>query len=885
MVDETLTFHSWARERMAALATGQSGGRARGSFPVRLTGKRADGTATDTEERTLEFLLAGPADVAELQPRAVVRRYPAPGAVDHESDRCPYVELAEASLPWRYTPAPKPAAGTGNLHPWLVLVVGTADELVVTGDRVTIETAAQTGPQALGAPTAAYRFAHVQVDAAGRRTARLLSGRRLEPGTEYTAALVPAYDENGARRWTGAARVTVPLYDSWQFRTAEPAGSFEDLAGRLRPGAASATIGQADLGYPRLVDAPPLVVRGALIASTGGDPVPLEPLPRVVADDLASLRLPARDEQGRPIVTMPRYGEAWDRRAPDRARWGRTLNGDPRHRGPAGLGLEVGIRFQEELVADVLAHLGAIAEVRQRVRNLVTGVEASKSLWRRRVPATRMRRLWLLGPALPGLATDRGAVDDLATAADRTLPRGVFSAAARRTLRPGPARTALSVGAIPPAAVLNATNQPPLPPPAADDGVPLERIGAREFDRARGQVIGGGTVDRTVLATAAADIVRGTDRRVRAVASELATALGRAAEQGRPAPWGVALPVLAAADAVGVGSSKDQARWVEVLSQTLTGLRDRFDDRADDEDLTELLDELGAATAADPVLTGVELERLADGVVAAFDPTGTTAPAAERVLGTIDGLDPAAPLAPPEVCVGLERAAWADVERAFDEWILPGIDGLPVDSVVALETNPEFTDAFLCGLNSQVLTELRWRNIPVVTGCTPLRRFWDRVDTAAGERVDDVVGLHSWAFDSALGDPAHRPPGVAGRDLVVTVRGALLQRYPATVIYLRSAVHGGQADFDRDPRDSAPRILPGFQGRLGQDVAFFGFPGVDPATVTSHWLVFEEPPAGYRFANDSGTTATTGEAWAVAAFARPVRVLVRGDALVPGGLP
>jgi hypothetical protein len=415
--------------------------------------------------------------------------------------------------------------------------------------------------------------------------------------------------------------------------------------------------------------------------------------------------------------------------------------------------------------------------------------------------------------------------------------------------------------------------------------VSLDRIGAREFDLARQQVIGEGQVNQRGLAVAAADIVGAVDPRVRTVAGQLATALNRAADLGQPAPWGVALPVLAAADAAGVGSSKDPAERVAILTRTMTTLRDRFEEQADDADLTELLGQLGASSAADPVVSGVALGRLASGVAAAFDPTVPRPPAAARVLDTVDGVDTDQPLAPPELCIGLGRAVWADVERAFGEWLLPGVGSLDLDVVVALETNPVFTDAFLCGLNTQLLGELRWRNIPVATGCTPLRRFWDRVDTSAGDRADDIVGLHAWTTGSRLGDQSHRPGGASGRDLVIAVRGALFQRYPTTVVYLRSAAHGTEVDFDRDPSTATPRLFPGFQGRIGQDIAFFGFPGFDPAGVTTHWLVFEEPPAGYRFANDSATTATTAQAWAADAFALPVRVLIRGDALVSGGPP
>ena len=267
--------------------------------------------------------------------------------------------------------------------------------------------------------------------------------------------------------------------------------------------------------------------------------------------------------------------------------------------------------------------------------------------------------------------------------------------------------------------------------------------------------------------------------------------------------------------------------------------------------------------------------------MAAFDPTTPDAAARTRVLATIAGLDPAQPLAPPETSVGLDRPVWRDVDTAFKEWLLPGVAALPDDSVIAVETNPAFVDALLVGMNSQLVNELRWRNIPVATGCTPLRSFWQRADGATGARVDDIVGVADWPQGSDLGGPDHRPGGIAGRDLVIVVRGRLFLRYPTTVVYLTSALVGGVASFDTDPPPDAVHLLPTFQGRIGADVTFFGFQGVDPDAIATSWVVFEEPPAGYRFANDT-SLATRPEQWAAEAFARPVRVLIRGDRLDPG---
>lgn len=305
-----------------------------------------------------------------------------------------------------------------------------------------------------------------------------------------------------------------------------------------------------------------------------------------------------------------------------------------------------------------------------------------------------------------------------------------------------------------------------------------------------------------------------------------------------------------------------------------------------DSDLLQMLGALAPLTANDLTLTAVTTDALAAGVVAAFDPTTNTAPAAARVLTMISGgVDPAQPLAPPEPCVGLNRPAWADLAATFPEWLLPGIGQLPEDAIVALQSDPIFIDAYLAGLNTQLLGELRWRNIPVATGCTPIRRFWARSDPAAGLPTPDIVGLSDWAEASPLGDAGHRPPGVTGDELVIAVRGELLLRYPTTLVYLQSAIPAGATapNFGVDPNPGGPQLLPTFHGQLADDVFFFGFASLDETALATNWLVLEEPPGGYRFANDVPTAAATGHDWAVATLVQPVRVLIRGDSLSVGG--
>ncbi|MCC2313609.1 hypothetical protein [Cellulomonas xiejunii] len=867
MVDQQLTFYGWARERIASGGIGVQDGRVLVSTTITLSGTAADGSPTTSADGAVRFLLAGPGDVRHLETGTIIKRYPTPGTIDHESDRSPHVEFADVTLPWRYTPAPRPAAGSGAQHPWLVLVVGEPDtELTVGPDQVTLTPVVQRA-HPLGAPSEAYRWAHVQEDAEGRRIARVLCGRTpLLPGTDYVAVLVPAFDATGQKRWSGTASVTVPWYDIWRFRTATPAGSFEDLAGMLEPGVADPETGRAPLDYPRLPAIADLEVRGALAPLGAGD----DPLPGDVHDDLDALRTPARDEKGRPIVGLPRYGDPWRARAPEETTWGAGLNTDPRDRAVAGLGLELGIRLQEDLAREVAAQQGAVAEARQRIRDLVLGLQAAGGLWNRRMPADPLDRLWLVGPALARVVTPDGAVADLATDGDRPLPAGLFSSAVRRILRPGTARAKLAApGAIAPRNVLVSANRCPRGPGRSDDGVPLRELGieVHELVERLRRTRETGEVDRDSLMERAKELA---DTAHPELADLTARLIERLASSERP-PWTAALTVLLAAAAA------DERRLGDV-AEALRALIERFPD----DDPVEVLIGFEDPEPDEPPCRPVDLTALAGVVGTAFDPTKVDGAARVRVLSTIDGLDPAQPLAPPEVCVGLDRPVWNDVRNAFDEWLLPGIGKLPENSVIAVETNPRFVDALLVGLNTQVLGELRWRNIPVATGCTPLRLFWSRRDTATGTPIPDITGIQNWSDASAMGTSQHRPPGVPGRDLVIVIRGQLFLRYPTTVVYLVTAEHAGAADFTRDPDPAAAHVLPGFQGRIGTDVTFFGFQGLDPEVVLRHWLVLEEPPAGYRFANDQSVAAAP-HTWAAASFARPVRVLIRGDRLDPEG--
>jgi hypothetical protein len=109
-------------------------------------------------------------------------------------------------------------------------------------------------------------------------------------------------------------------------------------------------------------------------------------------------------------------------------------------------------------------------------------------------------------------------------------------------------------------------------------------------------------------------------------------------------------------------------------------------------------------------------------------------------------------------------------------------------------------------------------------------------------------------------------------------------------VYLTPArVVSGTSDFTQDP-DLTTQVFPSFQGKLGDDMTFFGFP-LAAADAKKHWIVLEDTPSSYRFRNTtqglpptvSATdylNAADGATFADFAFEDPTRVIIDGSSLL-----
>ncbi|HEU4794943.1 MAG TPA: hypothetical protein VFT02_04885, partial [Pyrinomonadaceae bacterium] len=181
------------------------------------------------------------------------------------------------------------------------------------------------------------------------------------------------------------------------------------------------------------------------------------------------------------------------------------------------------------------------------------------------------------------------------------------------------------------------------------------------------------------------------------------------------------------------------------------------------------------------------------------------------------------------------------------DFLLPGLDLVPKDTVALLETNPRFVESFLVGLNAEMSSELLWRNFPATQRGTYFKQFWD---TSSGSADEDIEAITTWN-GSQLGANSPQSSG----KLVLLIRGELLRRYPTAVIYaVRAGRTRGQLDVSREAKDERHPL---FRGTLKPDVTFVGFNlseaealGKPPHNPDGWFFVIQQQPTEPAFGLD-----------------------------------
>lgn len=182
------------------------------------------------------------------------------------------------------------------------------------------------------------------------------------------------------------------------------------------------------------------------------------------------------------------------------------------------------------------------------------------------------------------------------------------------------------------------------------------------------------------------------------------------------------------------------------------------------------------------------------------------------------------------------------------DYLLPGLEQVPTNTVTTLETNNKFIEAFLVGLNAEMSSELLWRGYPTDQRGTYFQQFWESVGVPAAPDIPPINQWNSNGNAKALG--TNVTGAAASGNLVLLIRGDLLRRYPNTVIYAVKAVrNGGLRELSTNPADEKHPI---FRGTLEPDVTFLGFDlDADKAVADPGWFfVIQQQPTEPRFGLD-----------------------------------
>ena len=248
--------------------------------------------------------------------------------------------------------------------------------------------------------------------------------------------------------------------------------------------------------------------------------------------------------------------------------------------------------------------------------------------------------------------------------------------------------------------------------------------------------------------------------------------------------------------------------------------------------------------------------------VSRFDSGDLVAPTTEllnklpsvKARVTIQGLKPseASAISPiwraPQVPLPLSSFL-PDISR---DAILSDAEKMPDNTIALFLENRKFIEAFLVGANHEMNNELRWREFPTDLRGTVFKRFWDRHLPKNNVAGDDIAQIHSWRGN--LG--SHFPPadGDNKANVIAVIRGDIVRKLGDPIMAINIA-NGNDWVFGQG-EDHTPI----FSGRLGRDLAYFGFDITRTTLLSSQvknraFFVIYEAPGRLRFGMDVATAA------------------------------
>jgi hypothetical protein len=591
-----------------------------------------------------------------------------------------------------------------------------------------------------------------------------------------------------------------------------------------------------------------------------------------------------------PIVAPPIHGSwlaAVERVGSGGTGWVDTLNLDPRHRAAAGLGARVVRSNQERYMRLAWDQIGDVVRVNHTIRRAQLASKAAATAHARtllELPTASATAI-----AAPTFARVMGSPVTLrALVRASRLPRAALSPALRKHLRPrGPTARRL----VPPDArqqvlgrVIGGLNDGTLsaaPPPPAPGGATLEGTDAvrplQAWQRwvldfqwlvlllllllalllaafAPLLVVPLLVVPLALAAMAVAWVLQGALRAAdpdRAVNGLLAPAgLSPQAIVDRPAQPGF---VFTGADAQGTlpPSTVPPGGPPPATPGDNAAARDLR--RA----LTEFHTELAVRVQPPAPRPALDLRGVHRKAMAALEPHRAFAERFAPLLqvGGVDVLGfarnrylrpPRPGNAIPEVMnhPDIKDPMFQPLAEISDEYFVPNLSLIPNNTISLMQTNQQFIESYMVGLNHEFARELLWREYPTDQRGSVFRQFWDvsnyvdcegRDPKTLAEALKDIPRIHGWGAATPLGSHNQRDAQGDSTQVVLVIRGDLLKRYPNTFVYAQRATWGSGARANRlvlsdetgelyvnNPKDERLRF-PLYRARIAPDIHFIGF--------------------------------------------------------------
>lgn len=583
--------------------------------------------------------------------------------------------------------------------------------------------------------------------------------------------------------------------------------------------------------------------------------------------------------------------------------WLAELNLNPSYRVAAAIGAQIVRDQQEQLMTAAWAQVGEVRRANQALRQGQLATATSTLLYTRRLASLDPATLAVVTGPVHSRVRDGGGTHSIAaTVRGSRVPAGLAGGPLRRLLRPrGPLarRTGSGRGSWAGRLVrrINDGELALLPPTPAPGGmITMDQI-TRQGDRPTlCNLSPTRLMDRLGTNPPAELALIGLLQllpRVEQLAEELAQiveAVGNLlrANPAAPAPVLHALTRAAAvadeaqrlarslADQGARLSGAEARRTIELLITLKVQLDDGYRAAAGDFALADAIDMLRRAlrgllgdshsqryltivsaalafharlapcSGGTPMPAPLALSALREQLLAALNPAVTIV---HRVLGQVSAphWQPEDRLEPVMAAPAFPAPMYRPLAELSQEWLLPGLEQVPPNTLALLETNPAFVEAYMVGLNHELGRELLWRGYPTDQRGTSFHTFWEtrgRPSAEGSPTQQDIPQIVEW--EQQLGGHL----GGGGEKPVLLLRGDLLRRYPRAVIVLVAGETGPEG---RRPRvDPEARHFPVFRGSLEPDITFLGF-DVDLAAIhgdPGYYLVVEQPPTEPRFGLD-----------------------------------